>query len=145
MDEIETIVHKFENCEYSPQEFTHTHHLTVAAWYLQTAPPDQALARMRRSLQRFTTHHHVRGYHETITRFWIEIVSTAIAPESGVSAVESINRLLVRHSRKDEIFDYYSRERVLSDAAREVWFQPDLQPLPRLAAPAMLRANVSRK
>ena len=33
-DAIREVVQKFEACHYAPEEFTHTHHLTVACWYL---------------------------------------------------------------------------------------------------------------
>ena len=71
-DAVREVVEKFERCEYAPQEFTHARHLTVACWYLCTLPEKEALDRMREGLLRFTTHHGKRGYHETITRFWIE-------------------------------------------------------------------------
>jgi hypothetical protein len=32
--EVETVVRKFEGCELPPPEFTHAHHLAVAAFYL---------------------------------------------------------------------------------------------------------------
>ena len=74
ISEIETVVHNFEACAYSTAEFTHARHLAVAAWYLHTLSPDAALDRVRQSLLRFTAHHGVKGYHETITRFWMILV-----------------------------------------------------------------------
>ena len=36
--EIKDVVHRFESCQFAKQEFTHAHHLAVAAWYLGSAP-----------------------------------------------------------------------------------------------------------
>src|SRR5256885_15496016 len=72
--EIKDVVHRFESCQFAKQEFTHAHHLAVAAWYLHNFTPQEALVRMRTALLRFTSHHGVDAYHETITRFWLLVV-----------------------------------------------------------------------
>jgi len=130
--DVGTVVRKFEQCEYLPGEFTHAHHLAVAAWYLRENSPHQTLEKLRSSLLHFTAHHKVKAYHETITRFWIEIVALSLASSSAESPINEVNQFLQRHSNKDEIFRYYSRERLQSDEARERWIEPDLHSLSSL-------------
>lgn len=127
-DEIASVVHKFENCEFQNSEFTHACHLTVAAWYLSHFSPEESLERMRSALLRFTNHHGVKGYHETITRFWLLMSANFLgqAPTEW-SFTDKVNELIQRLGRKDMLFDYYTREKVMSDEARSGWIEPDLQ------------------
>ena len=129
-DEIASVVHKFENCEFRNDQFTHAFHLTVAAWYLARFSPEEALDRMRAALLRFTQHHGVTGYHETITRFWLLLTANFLkqAPADS-SFTDRVNELVQRFGRKDLLFDYYTRDRVMSDEARKGWVEPDLQTL----------------
>ena len=128
-DEIASVVHKLENCEYRKDEFTHALHLPVAAWYLSHFSREESLDRMRSALLRFTQHHGVTGYHETITRFWLRLTEDFLQqghPDSPLA--DRVNELIERFGRKDLLFDYYSRTRVMSDEARNGWVEPDLQP-----------------
>jgi hypothetical protein len=127
--EIEAVARKLEACEYGKTEFAHAMHLAVAAWYLTHFSREEALARMRASLLRFTEHHQVRAYHETITRFWmIRVEEFLHSTPADECFVERVNRLVRRYEDKNILFEYYTRERVMSDEARQVWLEPDLAP-----------------
>jgi len=126
-DAIREVVDRFETCVYAPEEFIHARHLTVAAWYLCTLAEDVALRRMRESLLRFTAHHNKQAYHETITRFWMLLIAEYLRrQEPELSDVQRINDVVVRYP-KETLFDYYSRDRVMSDNARRDWIEPDLR------------------
>ena len=124
---IREVVEKFEHCVYTPEEFTHPRHLTVACWYLCTLPEDTALIRMRESLLRFTAHHGKQGYHETITRFWTILLAEHLRHKSPtMSIVRRINEIVPCYP-KETVFDYYTRDRVMADSARREWVEPDLR------------------
>ena len=126
--EIEAVVRRFEACEYTKEEFVHARHLAVAAWYLWTSSPLEALDRMRSMLLQFTAHHGVKGYHETITQFWLQVVEEQLgSPRSESNFIARVNHLVERLGDKDLLFSYYSRERVLSEEARARWIEPDLK------------------
>ncbi len=126
--EIRAIVQRFEGCDFRIEEFTHARHLTVAAWYLMEFPPDDARVRMRTGLLRFLEHHGKQGYHETITRFWMELIGSFLRPmPDGVSPVNKVNRVLKQYGRKGVLFEYYTRELVMSDVAKGEWVEPDLK------------------
>lgn len=128
--EIQEVVRKFEACAYGLAEFTHVRHLTVACWYLCTAPPESALAQMREGLQHFLAHHGRQGYHETITRFWMELLGSFLGQSPGnTPTITLVNSAVERYASKAILFEYYSRERVISDTARANWIAPDLQPV----------------
>lgn len=130
--DVQAIVEKFERCDFKVEEFTHTRHLTVAACYLTKFSFNEALARMRTGLQRFIAHHGKQGYHETITRFWMELISRFLSEvPKETSVAESVNDVIARYGTKDILFEYYTRERVMSEIARREWVEPDLKSLPR--------------
>ncbi len=134
LGEVEAVVRKFESCEYGVKDFDHGKHLAVAAWYLGHLAFEEALARMRNSLLRFTAHHAVKGYHETITRFWLELVAAQLGKTSaGVCLTDAVNELIRTYPDKNILFDYYTREVVMSDKARERWVAPDLKALPQVS------------
>lgn len=124
------VVGKFESCEYGLEEFTHARHLTVACWYLCICPREEALARMRAGLRRFIAHHRKEGYHETITRFWMELLDGYLGGLPADMPLDAkVKTAVARYGRKDVLFAYYTRERVMSDAARREWMEPDLRSL----------------
>jgi hypothetical protein len=125
---IAKVVEKFERCEFGVEEFTHARHLTVAAWYLCRLSPAEALVRMKTGLVRFIEHHGKQGYHETITRFWMEIVGKFVASmPRDADIMEKVNNVVERFDNRDVLLEYYSRERVLSEFAKREWVEPDLK------------------
>jgi hypothetical protein len=124
---IREVVEKFERCEYVPQEFTHARHLTVACWYLCTLEEELALIRMRESLLRFTAHHGKHGYHETITCFWMQLIAEHLRRQTaGLTDLQRINDVVACYP-KETLFDFYTRERVMSEIAKREWIAPDLR------------------
>jgi hypothetical protein len=127
--EIRDVVEKFERCEFALAEFTHARHLTVACWCLCTLSREEALDRMRRGLQNFISHHGRQGYHETITRFWMELLRDHLSQCPKEPLVSKVNSALQRFASKDVLYDYYSRDLVTSDLAKDGWVEPDLRPI----------------
>jgi hypothetical protein len=130
LGEMEAVVRRFENCEYLPEDFHHADHLTVITWYLERMPVRLALAHMREKLAKFSAHHNRKGYNETITCFWIARVAEVLATSAAdLPLLETTNHVRERLGNKDLIFDYYSRECLLSEQAKTTWLDPDLQNL----------------
>jgi len=130
VSEIRDVVERFERCDFALAEFTHARHLTVACWYLCSFSREDAQEQMRRGLQSFIAHHGKQGYHETITQFWMELLANYLdqCPQSE-TLTGKVNGALQQFASKDVLFAYYSRDRVMSDAARASWIEPDLQPV----------------
>jgi hypothetical protein len=127
--EIRDVVERFERCEFALGEFTHARHLTVACWYLCAFAQEDALYQMRRGLQRFISHHGRQGYHETITRFWMELLGNYLCGCPKETLVDKVNGAREGFPNKDILYDYYSRELVTSDRAKAGWIEPDLRPI----------------
>jgi hypothetical protein len=126
--EIAEVVRKFESCEYKKDEFPHFRHLAVIAWYLSHLSREESLDRMRIGLLRFTRHHGVNAYHETITQFWVRVTADYLRfRPSTETLADRINILIEKFASKEVLFDYYTRERVMTEEARQGWVAPDLR------------------
>jgi hypothetical protein len=121
--EILQTVQRLEHCDFEPGDFHHRDHLAVAVVYLYAADLPGALDRMRNSLQRFISHHGLKGYHETITRFWMQQVEKRL--DRGLCLAESVRRAQAILSDKNLVYRHYSRETLHSSQAKERWVEPD--------------------
>jgi len=132
--EIEDVVQRFETCAYTPQEFFHARHLTVAAWYSMHFDQKTAEESVRTGLLKFIRHHGKNAYHETITEFWLRLVSSQVhqltsGRDSATPNHEVVNEIVERLHDKNLIYKHYSRELLASPDAKARWVAPDLAPL----------------
>jgi len=122
--EILAMVDQLERCLLPKEEFHHRDHLTVAVAYLYAVDLETAMDRMRSSLKHFAGHHHVTGlYHETLTWFWLQQVEMRL--DRRLCLQESVRRIQEQLNDKNLAFEYYSRERINSQEAKEKWLPPD--------------------
>jgi hypothetical protein len=134
--QIETVVHGFQWCTLPRERWTHAAHLTVALWYHVRLPWPHAEQLIRLGIKRFNQSHGIPttptgGYHETITLFWIHMVRKYLdeVRTQKLSALCLFNTLIERYGRPDLPFEYYSREHLMSPAARAAWVDPDQKAL----------------
>jgi len=131
----------FERLEIPLTEWNHRGHLTIAWLMLREHPLEQAIDRMRRGLKAFIAHHGIetmatQGYHETLTVAWLRVLHATMAV---YGAEEDAEKFLNQHPHvlsKVMLRLFYSRPRMMSEAARYGWVEPDLAPLPRPPRPA---------
>ncbi len=134
-EEIPRLVEAFEACTLPGAEWTHRAHLTVALWYVSHLPFEEALETIRTRIQRYNLSRGVlttetNGYHETITRFYAEMVHRFVREEgNGECWASRANALFERYGARDFPFLYYTKERLLSKETRFGWVEPDLRPL----------------
>ncbi len=123
--EILTLVDRLERCLLAGDEFRHQDHLAVAVVYLYASDLESAVDKMRASLVRFSSHHDAsKKYHETMTRFWVELVEKRL--DRSACLCESVHRVQAELSDKNIINQYYSAERLNSPEAKAQWVEPDL-------------------
>jgi hypothetical protein len=135
-EEVHRLVAAFMDRSLPHVRWTHRAHLTVALWYATHHPPEHALELMRDGINRLNTAHGVvtsptRGYHETITRLYMRVVTRFVREElvEGDWATRA-NLLFERYGARDLPLRHYSRTLLMSPAARAGWVPPDLEPLP---------------
>jgi hypothetical protein len=130
VNEIQSLVEGFESCALVPSEMTHRAHLSISVWYLSRFPVSEGARQIRENLIRFISHYGLAGYNETITLFWIRLVSRFLEGADPSRPINDLaNDLIERFDNSQVIFDYYSKEYLLSDEARVGWVEPDLKRL----------------
>ena len=131
--ELAEIVRKFEDATIGRDKWKHAEHMVVALFYLRDHELDAATDKMRAGILNLL----VKGfevdltkempYHETITVFWMRLVSDHLARTNGGSLLEKANELAALYD-KDYPLRFYSREILFSDRARAEYVDPDLMP-----------------
>lgn len=133
-DEIHMLVSAFESCSFHPSEFRHYQHLTVALWYVWHFSPDEASRKMIEGIRRLAETYGKMGYHETITIFWLRIVSNFVTEHRQVSLATTANSLIDRCNDKNLINQFFSAELLATPKAKAEWVEPDLKQLPNASA-----------
>ena len=133
-EEIDRLVTQFESCILPCEEWNHRAHLTVAVWYLVHYPKTQATSLVRESIQKYNQACGIiqtkdSGYHETITLFYMWLVSKYLLSNNHKSIINCLNGLLRAYGDKRLPLEYYSKQRLMSAEARAGWVEPDLMPL----------------
>jgi hypothetical protein len=123
-------IQAFEQGTLPRAQWTHAAHLAVA--YLLTLPEHEALDRMRSGIRHYnecvgTRNTPDSGYHETLTRFWLRIVSGFLRRgDASRSRLEQARGVVEEFgTRRDLYRKYYSFDVVQSRQARRVWMAPD--------------------
>ena len=133
--EIESLVRAFKECKLPQWEWNHQAHLTVALWFLFHYSEQEATHCIRVGIMRYNSAVGIQttpnsGYHETITLFWIRIISRYLAAEGAYcTMVDLANGLINSYGNKNLPLEYYSRDRLMSSDARRNWVEPDLKPI----------------
>lgn len=122
----------FQERTLSSAEWTHAAHLRIAWMHMARYALDEAHLRMRLGIIHLNAAQGLvetpsRGYHETITRVWLALVQEARRVDPGV---DSRAFLAANALPREAPLAYYSRERLFSLAARTMFVEPDLAPLP---------------
>ncbi|MGH9719216.1 MAG: hypothetical protein ACRD8O_03320 [Bryobacteraceae bacterium] len=124
--DLPALVAAFEEGTLDVKQWTHRAHLSVAFWHLQRFSAEDALNRMRAGIMHYnectgTPNTATRGYHETLTRFWIGVIRRFVRVDP------SLPRLLEAYGSRSDLWrDYYSFDVVRSTGARAGWVAPDL-------------------
>jgi hypothetical protein len=135
--EIEHLGEGLVACTLKREEWTHEAHL-AATTYLLLRRPDIDLDReLGAIIRRFNesvggVNSDTEGYHETITRVFVEGVRLFLSEaDSKEPLYELINELLLSPmGRRDWPLRFYSRELLFSVEARRRFVEPDVAPLP---------------
>lgn len=108
----------------------------MGLWHVRRYGPDRALTELRTRIRRLNDTHgtpnsETLGYHETITRAYVELIAALLGCfPPGTPVVECLRLLFASPvSAKDALLTYYSKDRLMSVEARHHWIEPDRRPL----------------
>jgi hypothetical protein len=134
--EILEIVEGFRRRSLPQPLWTHQAHLTVGLWHVLNRPGDRVLEELRGRIIAYneavgTVNDDAGGYHETITAFYARAIQHFVGESGGILPLLRLTNALLAspYAAKTFPFQYYSRVRLLSVAARRAWLDPDLKPL----------------
>ncbi len=133
--ELDRLAAQFIDATLPKSAWTHEAHILVATWHLLHHGETEALELVRARIKRLNASHGLvetptRGYHETLTRFYMWAVRSALDTIDGLGDPDQIGLAVVALCRDRELpFRYWSRERLLGAEARAGWVEPDLHPL----------------
>jgi len=135
--EIFDLIRSFENGTISRENWKHAEHLTVAFYYADNSPSlNEAADKMRGGIFNLLKSFGVdlekeMPYHETMTRFWMNLVYDFAKTQNGYSIVEAANLMIENFGDKDLPLKFYSRELLFSDRARKDFVAPDIKEFSR--------------
>ena len=133
--ELEDLVRRFADCTLPKPQWTHAAHLAVGLWHVSRYGRDEALARLRADISRLNESHGTvnsatGGYHETVTRAYVELLAAFAARHGDKTVAERVTALLADPlSDNKALLRFYSRARLDSVEARLGWTAPDIAPL----------------
>lgn len=117
--------------------WTHEAHLAATAWLVLRRPNIDLDTELPGIIRRYNesvggVNDDTQGYHDTITRVFLHGVRLFVTEEREGEALHVlINRLLRSPvGRRDWPLQFYSRQRLMSVAARRAFMPPDLASLP---------------
>lgn len=116
--------------------WTHAAHFAATLWLLTCCPDvdcDRELPGIIRAYNETTgvANTDSSGYHETITRASLRAARAFLSEDGARPLFATCNALLSsRLGKSDWLLAHWSRPRLFSAEARQVWVEPDLQPLP---------------
>ena len=129
---IGKLIATFENFTLPIEEWTHEAHLSTALWYLYTYSKAEAICRIRSGI---ITYNHVqgggntpsRGYHETITLFWVWVIDNYLQQFGRDKSFEEVRTHFLgsKYAGKHLPMRYYTKKRLMSVEARSQWVEPD--------------------
>ena len=135
--QLDAFVVRFGDRTLPKSEWTHAAHLSIGAWHVHRYGVEGAIERLRRGIRALNDSHGTAntdssGYHETITCAYAYLIAEFLSEQREGTLVQRVGALLVSPlAHKNALLEYYSRELLMSVAARRQWNGPDLKPLPQ--------------
>ena len=128
----------FEAGTLPKAEWTHGAHIAVGASYLFGSGVVSVLPLMRYRISAYNVaaggaNTETSGYHETLTRFWLNIIAAFLHRSAPASRLEAARLAVAEFGQRRSLHThYYSGNVVTDNFARREWRAPDLQPLPAI-------------
>ena len=118
-------------------EWTHEAHLAAATYLVLKHPEIDLDLELPGIIRRYNesvggVNSDIEGYHDTITRAYLRGIRLFLEEaDVGRPIHELVNELLMSPmGRRDWPLRFWSKERLMSVAARRAWVEPDLRAMP---------------
>jgi len=115
----------------SPTHFHHRDHLRLAWCLIRRLDVEAATSAITDGIRRFAAQHgQADKYHETLTQFWVRIVSHLIDARPTITTFEHFLAAFPQLLDKELPFHHWRRQTMQRSDARAQWVEPDLLALP---------------
>lgn len=137
VEDIRRLRGGFDDRTLPGQQFTHAAHIAVGATYVCELGCERALEHLRGAIPLYNVSQggentDTRGYHETLTRFWVDILGAFFAGPARGTTEEQALAAVAAFGGQSKLWErYYSFDALNSLAARRGWIPPDRDPGPR--------------
>jgi len=135
MMETDRIATEFIACTLPKTQWTHQAHLRAGLWHVLRHSDHDSLDLLRERIRRYNAstggvNSDTEGYHETITRFYVQIIRLFVDSVDARRPIDELaQELIARLGDRELPLRHYTRETLFSTEARLRWVEPDLSPL----------------
>jgi hypothetical protein len=129
--DVAAFIGEFEGRRLPKARWTHEGHLVAGLWYVWHFGASQALEQLRVRIRDHnasvgTLNTDSSGYHETITRLYVEGIGRLCSASLGCTFEEVLAKLLSSPmARREWPLSFYSADRLFSVRARREWLPPE--------------------
>jgi hypothetical protein len=130
-----TFKQRFEDLTLDPVYFNHLGHVRITWLYLNENSVDAACEKVIAGIKKYATHLGApEKFHYSLTVASVYIIAQAMQVTKTSSFVDfvTLNTELIKNFRS-QLANYYSDRVIESEAAKQEWVEPDIQPLPSVA------------
>ncbi len=144
---IDRLLAAFNDQTLDAPSWTHEAHLTVGLMHAREYALHDAICRMRGGIILLNGKHQTpntgqRGYHETLTVFWMTVLSLYVNRFPAMSKTELVNSFLQSPLADRSLpFLFYEKEKVLSEPCRAMYISPEKMPLNEEVIESLLSVN----
>jgi hypothetical protein len=116
-------------------DWSHQAHLATGLWHVATHGEAQARDLLREGIKAYNlaggrVNDAMRGYHETVTMYFVWSAARFLEAGAPADLAGRVNAYVAGpFGAKDGVFRFWTRELLLSPAARLAWVEPDIRPL----------------
>lgn len=136
MIEIKKLTEHFENKTLPKEQWTHFAHFAVAFILLEKYKNvEKTLPNIRQAIKSYnisvgTDNTENAGYHETLTIFWLEVVSEYYILKNSSNIQEIYEEFIITDFASPNFpAEFYSKDLLFSLEARKNWVEPDIKPI----------------
>jgi len=136
MRPLDDLAAAFIDCSLPKAEWTHEAHLRVGTWHVLRYGRDEAMQLLRERIPRYNAatggvNSDTDGYHDTITWFYLVMISEHLDGANRNRAADRLaDEIVAALGDRQLPYRYYSKDHLMSVAARKGIVAPDLEPLP---------------
>ena len=133
-EKIDALAQAFIQGSLPRSAWTHEAHLIVALWHLTQYSVDEATCLLRARIINYnkavgTENSGNSGYHETLTLFWIWVISQYLVTRKGNLGELTHTFIHSKYADRKLALSFYNKSTIFSVSARARWVEPDLRPL----------------